>query len=91
MDAPTESNNDRLRALVATLDLPQAVLLTIFNRGLGARACTASVWRGWLEPSHSPRFVSLDDEMWQHAQRQFDQLARTPKPNAPSQSNLIDA
>lgn len=91
MDAPTESNNDRLRALVATLDLPQAVLLTIFNRGLGARACTASVWRGWMEPSHSPRFAPLDDEMWRHAQRQFDGLSRTPKPSAQSQRNLIDA
>ncbi|MCM5679967.1 hypothetical protein M8A51_10525 [Schlegelella sp. S2-27] len=67
MNVATETNNDRLRALVAALDLPQAVLLTLFNRGLGPRACTASVWRAWLEPAQSARHVPLSDEMWQHA------------------------
>lgn len=75
MNEATETNNDRLRALVAALDLPPAVLLTLFNRGLGPRACTASVWRAWLEPARSPRHVPLSDEMWQHAVLRLGALA----------------
>lgn len=79
MDDTRGNNNDRLRALVATLELPPAVLMTIFNRGLGARACTASMWRGWLEPAHSPRFVPLCDELWQHAVQHLGPLTRSAR------------
>ena len=70
------SNNERLRALVSTSGLPPAVALTIFNRGLGANACTSSVWAAYLSDPGTPHYRELDAELLSHAEAQFAAAAR---------------
>ncbi|MDC6169770.1 hypothetical protein [Paucibacter sp. XJ19-41] len=65
------SNNERLRELVASSGLPPAVALTIFNRGLGANACTSSAWTGYLSDPASPHYRELSTELLSHAETQF--------------------
>ena len=67
----TGTNNERLRELVRSAGLPPAVALTIFNRGLGAAACSESVWRSFLAPPDSPGFAPLHDDLLRHAEAQF--------------------
>lgn len=70
------SNNVRLRELVALSGLSSAVALTIFNRGLGANACTSSTWSAYLSDSGSPHYRELDAELLSHAETQFAAAAR---------------
>ena len=65
------STNAQLRKLVKASGLPQAVAMTIFNRGLGAAACFESQWRGFLAEPDSERFQVLSAEQLKHAVTQF--------------------
>jgi hypothetical protein len=65
------SNNARLQTLVRASGLTQAVALTIFNRGLGAAACTDSTWRRYQASPDEARFLPLPDELLAHANQQF--------------------
>ena len=70
------SNNERLRALVSTSGLSPAVALTIFNRGLGANACTSSAWAAYLSDPGALHYRELDAELLSHAEVQFAAAAR---------------
>ena len=69
-------NNERLRELVASSGLSPAVALTIFNRGLGANACTSSAWSAYLSEPCSPHYRELDAKLLQHAEAQFAAAVR---------------
>lgn len=73
---PQVSNNERLQELVAASGLPPAVALTIFNRGLGPKACTSSAWSAYLSEPGSPRYLELDADLLSHAEAQFAAAAR---------------
>ena len=45
MSSKQTTNNERLRELVDSSKLTQAVSLTIFNRGLGSEAYSESAWK----------------------------------------------
>lgn len=68
---PQVSNNERLQELVAASGLSPAVALTIFNRGLGPKACTSSAWSAYLSEPSSPRYLELDADLLSHAEAQF--------------------
>lgn len=70
------SHNERLRELVTSSGLSPAVAMTIFNRGLGANACTASTWSAYLSAPDSPNFRELDADLLHHAEAQFAAAAR---------------
>lgn len=70
------SSNERLRELVASSGLSPAVALIIFNRGLGANACTSSAWSAYLSDPGSPNFRELDADLLSHAETQFASAAR---------------
>jgi hypothetical protein len=76
MESQTEAmtNNQRLRELVASCSLPHPVALTVFNRGLGAKAVLESTWKSFFLPPEQPRFQPLTDELLAHARQQFAKL-----------------
>lgn len=65
------SSNERLKQLVSASGLPPAVALTIFNRGLGADACTSSTWAAYLSDPNSSNYRELDADLLRHAEAQF--------------------
>jgi hypothetical protein len=71
-EAPT---NVRLKQLVSVSALPPAVALTIFNRGLGPQACTASVWNAYLSDPRSASYQELPGHLLTHAETQFARAA----------------
>lgn len=73
-EGSVSSNNRRLRDLVMRSRLNDAVALTLFNRGLGSRACTASQWKSFLEEPGSPRHSALPDHLLAHAETQLAPL-----------------
>lgn len=79
----SKSNNKRLRELVEGAGLPQAVALTVFNRGLGAAAYSESAWKAFLADPATTRFRPLRDELLEHAERAFGKLQR-PLPGSRS-------
>jgi hypothetical protein len=68
------TTNERLRALVEATGLTQAVALTVFNRGLGARPYSESAWKAFLADPAAVRFRPLSEDMLQHAIKQFAKL-----------------
>ncbi|MCV2438591.1 hypothetical protein [Paucibacter sp. DJ2R-2] len=70
------TNNEQFRDLVASTGLPSAVAMTIFNRGLGANACTASAWAGYLSEPGSPQYRELNADLLKHAEAQFAAAVR---------------
>ena len=80
--------NAQLRELVRQSGLTSAVAMTIFNRGLGAAACPASQWEGFLAEPGSPKFLSLPSELLEHALSQFKSFSALPQrqTNAPFRS-----
>lgn len=78
----SKSNNQQLRDLVEASGLSQAVLLTLFNRGLKTGACTESRWKAYLADPSSPRFVTLDDDTLQHAIKVFAGIIPKPLPRS---------
>jgi hypothetical protein len=72
----TKTNNERLRELVEASGLTQAVALTVFNRGLGARPYSESAWKAFLSSPETTRFRALSDDMLAHAEREFAKLTR---------------
>lgn len=68
------SNNVRLRELVAESGATQAVALTIFNRELGAQACHMATFKAFLAEPGSATFVALTDDLLVHAEKQFARL-----------------
>jgi hypothetical protein len=73
---PEIPTNARLQELVSASGLSPAVALTIFNRGLGAKACTSSAWSAYLSEPGSPRYLELDAELLSHAEAQFAAAVR---------------
>ncbi len=76
MNTNVKTNNERLRELVETSGLTQAVALTVFNRGLGPAAYSESTWKAFFVKSDSPRFRPLKDELLAHAEKEFAKLAK---------------
>lgn len=76
MNTKFKTNNERLRELVETAGLTQAVALTVFNRGLGPAAYSESTWKAFFVKSDSPRFRPLKDELLAHAEKEFAKLAK---------------
>jgi hypothetical protein len=70
-------NNQRLRELVENAGLPQAVAMTVFNRGLGIAACPESLWKALFAEPNSPQFKPLSDEWLFHARHQFAKLTNS--------------
>lgn len=70
----TTDNNASLRDLVKASGLKDPVALTVFNRELGAKACTTDRWKAYLADPKDKRFVPLADELLEHAIRQFARL-----------------
>lgn len=70
------SNNERLRELVESAGVTQAVALTIFNRGLGPAAYSMDTFKAFLVRPDSAKFRVLKDELLAHAEKQF---AKVPK------------
>ena len=68
------SNNARLRGLVSESGLPPAVAMTVFNRGLGAKGCTETEWKGFLAEQGSERFRPLSESQLAHAIAQFARI-----------------
>lgn len=48
MNTKSLTNNERLRELVEASGLTQAVVLTVFNRGLGPAAYSESAWKAFF-------------------------------------------
>jgi hypothetical protein len=71
------TNNQRLRELVESAGLPQAVAMTVFNRGLGIAACPESLWKALFAEPNSPQFKPLSDEWLVHARHQFAKLTKS--------------
>jgi hypothetical protein len=63
-------NNQHLRELVATLALPPAVALTVFNRGLNP-AVSESTWKALMAEPGQANLQAVTDEQLTHAQQQF--------------------
>jgi hypothetical protein len=76
MSEISKTNNDRLRELVRTAHLSGPVAMTIFNRGLGARACSETEWKGYMAASDDTRFMLLPDALLEHAERQFESVPK---------------
>jgi hypothetical protein len=76
MNTEKLSNNERLRKLVESSGLTQAVALTVFNRGLGPAAYSESTWKAFFVRPDSPRFRPLKDELLAHAEKEFAKLKR---------------
>ena len=70
----TKTNNEKLRELVASTGLSEAVALTIFNRGLAINGYSNDAWRALLASPESPKFKPLDDQMLEHAEQAFESL-----------------
>jgi len=75
MNTNTKSSNERLRELVETSGLTQAVALTVFNRGLGAAGYSESAWKAFFSDPSGPRFRPLKEELLQHAENEFGKLS----------------
>jgi len=71
---PIKSNNERLRKLVETSGLSQAVALTIFNRGFGVAGYSIDAWKAFLVSPDSKKFRPLKDELLTHAEKAFENL-----------------
>lgn len=69
-----ESSNAQLLQLVTASGLSSAVAMTIFNRGLGATACSESQWKGYLAEPDSPRYLELSAEQLAHGIHQFARI-----------------
>ena len=69
-----QSTNTQLQQLVTTSGLSSAVAMTIFNRGLGASACSESQWKGYLAGPNSPRYLALSEEQLAHGIHQFARI-----------------
>lgn len=74
----SKTNNERLRELIAESGLTQAVALTVFNRGMGARPYSESAWKAFLSSPETTRFRELSDELLAHAEKQFGRLKKNP-------------
>jgi hypothetical protein len=75
MHTNQSTNNERLRELVESSKLTQAVALTIFNRGLGTGAYSESAWKAYLSSPETTRFRRLSDDMLAHAEKQFSKIS----------------
>lgn len=70
----TPSSNAQLLQLVTASGLSSAVAMTIFNRGLGASACSESQWKGYLAEPDSTRYLEVSDELLAHGVHQFARI-----------------
>lgn len=70
------SNNERLRDLVESAGVTQAVALTIFNRGLGPAAYSMDTFKAFLVRPDSAKFRVLKDELLAHAEKQFAKVSK---------------
>lgn len=68
------SPNAELRELVAGSGLTPAVAMTIFNRQLGAAACSESEWRGYMAEPGSAQYRKLSEAQLAHAVAQFARI-----------------
>lgn len=68
------SPNEVLRQFVEASGLSQPVAMTIFNRQLGAAACSETEWRGFLSEIDSPRYRELSASQLAHAIDQFSRI-----------------
>lgn len=76
MNTIDKTNNQQLRELVDASGLTQAVALTIFNRGLGIRPYSESAWKAFLADTAAVRFRPLNDDLLEHAKKQFSKIER---------------
>lgn len=77
MNTNTEqTTNERLRELVESTGLTQAVALTIFNRGLGPAAYSESSWKAFFASPETTRFRSLKQELLDHAEKVFSKVGK---------------
>lgn len=73
------SNNVRLRALVTASGVSMPVALTVFNRGLGPQAVSASRWNAFLAEPGAPGYAGLDDALLTHAEAKFASLGTSSR------------
>ncbi len=76
MNTKIKTNNEKLRELIEASGQTQAVALTVFNRGLGARPYSESAWKAFLADPSAVRFRPLSDDMLEHAIKQFEKVAK---------------
>lgn len=76
MNTTKNANNKRLRELVQEAGLPQAVALTIFNRGLGPAAYSESSWKAFFSSPETTRFRPFSDELLAHAEKVFGKMKK---------------
>lgn len=88
MQTSNSTPNQRLRELVQASGLADAVAMTIFNRGLGAAACSVSQWKGFLAEPASAAYQPLPAELLANAEAQFSKLSA---PAAATQASPGDA
>ncbi|MBT9494689.1 MAG: hypothetical protein IV107_20580 [Paucibacter sp.] len=69
------SNNERPGARVSSSSPAPEVALTIFNRSLGANACTSSVWAGYLCELDTPHYIELDAQLLSHVETKSAAIA----------------
>lgn len=75
MSTENHPNNTRLRELIESAGLTQAVALTLFNRGQ-VRPITESGWKAWLAAPDSVRWRELSDAYLAHAEKVFAKVSR---------------
>ena len=75
MTTTNHSNNIRLRELVESTGLTQAVALTLFNRGQ-VRPITESGFKAWLAAPESVRWRELSDAYLDHAEKVFSKAVK---------------
>jgi predicted DNA-binding transcriptional regulator len=76
MNTSKNSNNERLRELVAGSRLTQPAALALFNRGFGIRGIKESTWKGYFCDPSTTRFRGLSDELVAHAEKVFAPLQK---------------
>ncbi len=70
-----QTTNERLRELIESTGLTQAVALTIFNRGLGPAAYSESSWKAFFANPETTRFRPFKQELLDHAEKAFAKIA----------------
>lgn len=70
----TKTNNEKLREIVASTGLSEAVALTIVNRGKSINGYSIDVWRAFLASPDTPKFQPVDDAILEHVQQAFEKF-----------------
>ncbi|HRL52731.1 MAG TPA: hypothetical protein PK805_00670 [Acidovorax temperans] len=70
------TNNERLRSLVAGAGLTQPAALALFNSDIKVRPLSESTWKGYFCAPDTTRYRRFAPELLAHAERVFGPLQK---------------